>query len=464
MAAQQSRSTRVERRDILDKMIASKALSADGANWLRKSLDPFHDFEVSLRGYPDANTSKVVIQEVTLSKQISAPGTTGYDMHIFTLPELHTLPIGSNLNQALTIDQYGTVTTANTSFNLLPNSNFPIAPITIVTGPVGSYTTWDGTNNSAGVCTVQNFDFSPWLDGQKRVIGMAFEVHDTTAELYKQGTVTVYRLPQVINVQQLNFISGTNTGKTPSVTYVSRSPPSNLASTLLLPGTRQWEAKDGCYCVATFDDRKMELQGNEYGSRVFTSGDFASSGASTAGFGSIPLATADPSAWSCQLRSFKPIPFHTSGAYFTGLNANSTFTVTVKLLLEVAPTPDNQQLVVLSQPSPDFDPVAIELYKHASQMLAPGVPVGENASGDFWDGVLGVIEKVAPVIGGIIPLPGASMLGSVIGSAAKAGRDVRNSASDRKQKNDNFSPSKPGGQGAKNSMPAKKPASAMKKK
>jgi len=418
---------------------------------VRKSLDPFHDFEVNIMGYPDANNSKVVIQEVTLSKQIATYSNgQGYDMHIATLPELHTL--GGNLNQALNIDNLGTATSANATFNFVGN-NFPFGPVCVVTGPVGQDTFYDGSAATGGKMEV--FDFSNWYDGQKRVVAMAFEVHDTTAELYKQGTVTTYRLPQVIDTQQLNFIYSTNTSKTPTVCYMSRSPPADLSSALLLQGSRQWEASHGCYCVATFDDRRMDLTGSHYGTRVFTTGDLSTE-ATNYGFGQQPLADGT-NQWACQLRSWKPIPFHTSGAYFTGLNANSTFTVTVKLILEVAPTPENQQLVVLAKPSPDYDPLAIEIYKHASQLLPPGVPVGENASGDFWDKVLMAIESAAPVLSSFIPVPGASVLGSLAGKAASIGRSIRNGEpSDRKQLESNFSVGKPGGQGGKNSVPAKK--------
>ncbi len=416
-----------------------------------------------MQGYPDANTSKTLFQEVTMSKQISVPAnvTGNYDAHIYTLPELHTPPPGSTLNLALDFNQYG-IGTAPGTYSMLPSANYPIAPVCVVTGPTGVKTAYDGS--ASLLPTMTTFDFSPYFDGQKRVLYLAFEVHDTTAELYKQGTCTVYRHPQVNNVSELGTYYGANTVATGVTTYVSRSPPADLQTALLLPGSRQWEASEGCYCVATFDDRQMDLCGSVFGGRAFTYGDFVS-GAPTRGFGHVSIA--DALGNFTQLRSWKPIPFHTSGAYFTGLNQNSTLTVTVKIGLEVAPTPENPQLVVLAKPSPDYDPVAIELYKHASQLLPPGCRVGDNASGDFWDNVLVALETAAPFLGRMLPFPGGAAVGQALSMGIHAGRKKRNKkggseASDRAQIDTNFASGQPKGQGGKNSVVAKKPKAKKK--
>jgi len=48
-------------------------MTASGANWLRKALDPFHDFQVRVDGLPDDNTANTIVQEVSLTQTISAP-------------------------------------------------------------------------------------------------------------------------------------------------------------------------------------------------------------------------------------------------------------------------------------------------------------------------------------------------------------------------------------------------------
>lgn len=446
----------MERRDILDKMIASKTLTLDGANYVRKCLDPFHDFEVRLDGLPDSNTSRVVIQEVTQSQTFAVPsGIAGnWDLHVVSMPDLQ-----NTIMQAGVLSAGANITKAA---NQLPGGNQAFGLVTVTAVPNSGITFPNGSAylaNSAGSV----FDFSAYFAGQKRLIALAFEVHDTTAQLYKQGACTVYRLPQATSISALSFTSsdisaGTSNVGVPSIGMLSRMPPSTLSEALLLPGARQWEASEGAYVVAVSDPQRNDLNGSEWFSRVYTKGD-AGTGvqclyAPPDGVSAV-VGTTTPAGGSTAIGPYwtkpsKPVPFHTAGAYFTGLNVNATLTITVKAIFETAPTPDNAQLVVLAQPSPDYDPVAIELYKAAAARIPVGVPVGENASGDFWDKVLGTISEVAPILGSVIPLPGASIIGNIAGKAAKMGQTVRNTASERKQVTGNF-----GSNGNKNSVVAR---------
>jgi len=438
---------------MLDKMISAKSITAPGANFIRKALDPFHDFEVRLDGIPDENTSRVVIQEVTLSQTISVPtGITGnWDAHIFTLPELATLntAVGANLLGT------GTITLSG---NQPASGLFPAGLVNVMCVPSGGITTPTGASYGSNSVSLP-FDFSAYFSGQKRLIALAFEVHDTSAELYKQGTITVYRLPQTKDISNIAPFGGLTGSSSSQLAVLSRLPPSNLASALLLTGSRQWEMKDGAYVVAVQDVKNNMLTGSVFASHVFTAGDPTNSGESVLwqppNYGTTTVAITAPTGtayWNPQPFEIKPVPFHTAGCYCTGLNNNSTFTVTARAIFESAPTPDNTQLVVLAQPSPDYDPVALELYKAAASKLPVGVPVGENASGDFWDKVLSAIESAAPMVGGLFgPIGGA--LGGLAGKAASIGKTMRNKEpSDRKQVQGNFAAT-----GSKNVAPTPAP-------
>lgn len=419
---------------------------------MRKALDPFHDFDVPVQGIPDSNTSKVVIQEVTKTLTISSSlGPTAlWDLHVATMPELALEPM-----QYANTDQFGTTGT----FGVPQPASSRVGPFVVVTAPAGGSTFPDAVPPSAGTQTIVP-DFTSWFAGQKRLVAMAFEVHDTTADIYKQGTVTVYRMPQSNVTSEMAYTGDGGITFLPKTAFISRLPPANIGEAMLMSGSRQWEAKAGCYCVGSQDLTRADLVGSVWGGRLFIQGD---------NLGTNP-------SWVCQNWSpgapqlsyvWKPTAFHTSGAYFTGLNANSTLTLTLKLIYETSPTFENTQLVVMAQPSPDYDPVAIEIYKQASVSLPPGVPVDQNASGDFWDSILSVIGDVAPLIGGMIPIPGAGVLGSLAGTAAKAvqasrkpseksGKSSESPQSDdyqtRLQKPVNFN-GKPAGQ--KNSRPSK---------
>jgi hypothetical protein len=400
---------------------------------------------------PDSNTSKVVIQEINLSKSISRPASLSagqvWDAHFYTLPEFagHT----GNITTSLTIDQYGT---ANPNLAMsttgLAGGNYPFALMNAVKVPGGSDTAPGATNT--GTLVFENFDLSAYTQGQKRVIGLAFEVHDTTAELYRQGSVTVYRLPQVVEDEMIAMPSTgapTTKGETFSHCKTSRCPPANLSQALLLAGSRQWESWKGAYCVAVMDEKANDLKGNQFSSRLFTSSDTTDQ-VTGVGFGSVNIGASTSPYAPSQLRSFLPIPFHTSGAYFAGLNYESTLLVNLKVIVEVAPTPQNAQLVVLAQPSPDYDPVALEIYKAVASKLPPGVPVGDNASGDFWDRVLQAMQLAAPGVAAL-PFPGARIVSGIVGGGASIIRQVRN-----QKDNNGFGDNNSKGQGAKNVEPS----------
>jgi hypothetical protein len=269
-------------------------------------------------------------------------------------------------------------------------------------------------------------DYNDYYYGQSREDFSAFEVHNVTNKLNVGGTVTVYRMPQ-FNLEQMTSMYNAftaaflNNGAIPTTT--SRLPPGNLEQTMLLKGTRQWEAEFGAYCVETFDHEHNLPSASRIGNRMFSVGDFAGGDVVTTlpvliGYSS-GLETAQPYGFP-----YKPVSKDTSGAYFTGLPGQSQLTLTMRKGIETFPT-FLDPLVTLARNTPDHEPLFFDLYKRISQELPPGVPVGENEAGDFWDSVLGVIADIAPLVGGAFGPIGAG-LGGLAGGAAKAGQMARN--------------------------------------
>lgn len=114
----------------------------------------------------------------------------------------------------------------------------------------------------------------------------------------------------------------------------------------------------------------------------------------------------------------------TSGAYFTGLPGQTQLTITVRKGIETFPS-FKDPLVTLARATPDYDPAFFELYKRIAQELPSGVAVGENASGDFWDKILTVIQAAAPVLGPMMG-PAGGLLASGASQAAKLIQKKRN--------------------------------------
>jgi hypothetical protein len=443
-----SNTSRNERRDQLDKLVSQRALTDAGARWVRKALDPFHDFSVRVDGMPDSNTSPTVVQEYNVTSTFSVPaGVTGnWDAHIFNLPDLASYaqsytsflqyPVTTSGSEA--VGQYnfvygGTATIAN-----------GLGTINVSSGPAGFRSLPDDSATSQSqYATFSNIPLPVGSQpGNRRCIYLAFEITDTTAELYQQGTVTAYEMPQDVTLGTYN----TGSGAGPNVLsqyVVSRSPPALNTQAMLLYDSRQWASKYGAYvvCKMDTDSEWNKLRTSVSGQRLYTNDDLAGwnfgTPGSTYGFGtfSSPTIAGTGATTSITQHQFShhPIMFNTSGIFLTGLNQNSTFTVTVRYGIEYAPSPYETQLVSLAQPSPHYDPAALEIYKRAAVELPIAVPVGENESGDFWDTVLGIIGDVAPMVGSMIPIPGAGMLGNLVGSGAKMGQSARNKPKAQKQ-------------------------------
>jgi len=478
-------------------MEARHTLSEDGKNWLEKALDPFHDFEIDVRGQPDADTSRVLIEEINQSLQITAPAnqTAPWDAHIYTLPVVTGVSTGFQSSgttllrggiQRVAMQTAGNLNTGGTGVEVYPAidntlcfiGTQPRRPLTFLNcdsfAVSGSPLAPTRSASYAAPSAVHVLDGgASQIVGRRRLIAAGFEIHDTTAPLYKQGTLTVYRMPQAEAISMaVSDISTNNAGAAahaPGQPYygsnastltlgtdnlltapvgsfpfkVYNCPPSSLALAMNYPGTRQWEAKDGVYVALTQDAARNILRYDDDAYFAYTDGDYSPSviGGNTIARPTSADSWALPS-WSVvttpvldvggdavqdigvtvAATNFLQVPFHTSGVMLTGLNPNSTFTITLKALWEVAPVTGDAtgNLVPLSKPSPGYDPIALELYQRAVGLMPTGMKVDMNAAGDFWDWTLKALSVAATPIATALMGPG----GSAVGLAATKGIDV----------------------------------------
>jgi hypothetical protein len=109
----------------------------------------------------------------------------------------------------------------------------------------------------------------------------------------------------------------------------------------------------------------------------------------------------------------KYLPFNTAGVFFTGLSNSTTLRLKMKVYVESAPGFLDTSLSVLATPSAPYDAKALELYSWALGVLPAAVHVSENAMGDWWKRVLGVLGSAAPQVGKFF-----GPLGEMAGGAA----------------------------------------------
>jgi len=203
-----------------------------------------------------------------------------------------------------------------------------------------------------------------------------------------------------------------------------RFPPQNTAEAVLLPGTRTWEAKDGCYVVSSFHTTENPATLIAPKMPVITSvdiDDLEGVIASSAVNAMIPGPTVGTSSIR-DVVGFRIFNIHQSGAILSGLSASTSITINWNVYLETFPSNAEADILPLATPSCEFDPDVLDLYSRVMVKLPVGVPVRENGLGDwFLDAVTSAAKYVGPVLSAL-PHPIAQGAGAVLTSLGNAGK------------------------------------------
>lgn len=394
------------------KLVSEKKLSEDGKNWLTLALDPFHDFNHQPAGYPDADGSQTIVSCYQYQRDIAAPaGVPGnWDCHVFSLPVAA---------QMAGVAMYSSADWS-TIYTPVAGVFAPICPLNIYSNATGTalLPTIPATANAShlGLPAAGALELE---SGVTRIIGMGFEVTNTTADINKQGAVTVYRMPQYSSdTCNGSYSNGAGT-RVAAVQYKRwKQAPANIAEVNLLKGTRTWAAEHGVYatCVQNSVVNPMAQLGTttavfdrEEGPPGVVTQIMATPLTEVIGNVGPALST-----FAGTISKFTP--FDTTGAYFTGLSNATTLTVKLKVYVERAPCQSEPEMVVLATPSAALDTTALELYSHAISQLPVAVTVGENGMGDWFRGVLNVLKNVAGDTGSLLTpfVPGAGIAGKAI--------------------------------------------------
>lgn len=428
-------------------------MSKSGAAAVEISSDVFHDnFDQAvenLRGWPDAMAGKSLVEVLTRTVTINKPsGVSGnWDCHVVMTPIDTPLPV-IKCYESGTLEKTGLRTgrdneSAPAGFAYAAKAEYPYGGLMVMKAASGSSLTLAATTNECygpWSSSANAYDVTPV--GAYRLIAGGFEIRNTTAELYKQGAVTVWKDADPIekvnftitkaqasdDFPQLNFV--------PVLADVHRYPPINSSQALLIPGSLQWRASEGAYVncplievdnpalrsvdsqLVIWNEQKTEEDlGALFANPVYGT-DFVQ-----APFGSVS------------------VPFHrsrlmTSGAFFTGLSEQSTLTLTYRFVVEYFPSLQETTLRPLAKTCAAYDPLALQYYSQIVQLLPTYTQVGNNASGDFFRNVFEAMKTVAkvglpllkPVIQAKIPGSSEFMQG------VEAALNVRKTAAKTKKK------------------------------
>jgi hypothetical protein len=409
---------------LLNRLVGENRLTPTGRDWLIASLDPFHDTQLSnLEGWPDVECGASVVRCVKQSFNVAVPSTVAaganWDAHVVAWPALvqTTLTPTSNrtgqvfLGQVLPFVATSGLVGGVQVFGMPANTNLSILQ------PLGS-----------GVAEIGKSTLpAAYSKGSGRLIGMGFEVHNTTAELYKQGSLCVYR--QMADARDPMTLVG---GNTAGVAYnqifsaqMVRYPPASPAEAMLISGSRQWTAEEGCYVVMAFSSEENPANPIPTGAMVvYAANDDDEDGIINLDPLNVPLPRI-PTAGTTQspVTNVRVHPIHQSGAILSGLSYSTTLTINVNYYYESFPSGSSPEILVLAKPSCKYDPCALELYSRVIQELPVGVPVCENGLGDWF---LDAASKAAKFIGpalSALPHPIAKGAGAALSYLGDTGQD-----------------------------------------
>jgi hypothetical protein len=418
----------------LRSLLGGKQLTPDGLRYIVNAADPFSDQPIEAVGYPDSCGVNTVCYVVTEQTTISAPTGTvaNWDCHVAFMPFMS--PTGAQSTYVTRANAVGQPTwfapLSDTSGP--PTETASYSMFTVQACPAGDSTFLNSADFPRSPLYQSTDHLAQYGNAPARIVSAGFEVTNTTAPLYKQGTVTTYRQPAVVQADYLAMTDPfNNLVPTTAHTHYPEQrefnlltlPPATAADVnqlLQFGGARQWDADEGCYVVAAQNSVVNPLQSASnvpIGFRVANAATGWSSlqlnpngsyglpvgvelVANTAFLDSV-LAPVTSGLLSNSLSPSmnRVLPYDQSGAYFQGLSPQTTFQLVTRVIIEVAPDIGNTSVLSLAHPSPAYDPLALEMLTRTMRELPTGVMVKENGLGDWFADVAGDLVSLIPVVG-----------------------------------------------------------------
>lgn len=174
-------------KQLLEKALRDGTLSLHDLAYIKVATDPWHDTSIeNFVGVPDEFNGKSVTEVLTVTAELRSPyslGSGNYNIRV-------------NNNPFLGIN--GLIRTQNFSHSF--TQEVPsIAPVnTTRCGTLDiQYSLTSNFSDYPAAASIVSLALPPEvLDGNVKIAGAGLEIFNTTAELYKQGTVSVARVPQ----------------------------------------------------------------------------------------------------------------------------------------------------------------------------------------------------------------------------------------------------------------------------
>jgi len=399
-------------------------LSEHDIAYIKVATDPWHDTSIeSFVGIPDEYIGKSVTEVITLTYDVKTPFTAGsgnFNVRINNNPMLGSLGLIKSAS-------YGPCIT-NEVGSAGPVNTLQLGTIDIQYSLTSNFADYPSATASAHLTLPEEV-----LVGNVKVAGCGIEVVNTTSDLYKQGLVSIARVPQPCSSTFMSpKIFGNNTGGTAGVfTHLDVIPVVSMPTTptelTTYPDYKQWEAKEGLYSVVRQYDFLASAPLGWRGVMRFTDVEPGGNGPlSTYALTTVDVdrlnwvtsgTTGAPVGSYVQNKGCLPWPCDSHVSMFMGLSEQTTLSLKVKFYLERRVNTSItalRALVPFVKDSPSINPLVLELVSKLWSELPPAVMFKENPAGEWWDRVLGTIGEIAPSVLGMIPHPLAQAAASGI--------------------------------------------------
>jgi len=394
-------STKVSRAErILDILVKRFGLTPAGKAWLICALDAFHDNSVDPAPYPDGVTTPGVAEWFKLTVNVAVPsGLAGanWDLLIMDWP----------YSSAVNSEVYNWDDTHN-ALSYASNTAFQ-------TGGLCGYAIASGsTFPPAFNAPIFQLVLDPtWTVGKYRITAKAFEVHDVTSVLNRQGSVLGFNSPLSSLCDSTLSISSNGVGTVPILGPISELPAVTTSNAIRLFDSKQWKAEEGIYSVSRFNDLGITALQNDARVPIFVNA------ARTAALSEVLVS---------ELGSYGPSVkawgnFDLNSAYFSGLNTSANLLINWRVMVERFPGLSTSLATILpfARTMPQLDPIAMEVYSHVISSMPCGVRVDENSFGDWFANAASKVASAIHPIASMVPTPAGLMTSMITGAISGKG-------------------------------------------
>lgn len=402
-----------------------KRFSPDAENWLTSCLDPFHDYQYEVEGLPDEKVAPSVVQVHNQKYTLTAPTSAGagnWDASVLytglnTPIEWPTDSSGGGWLAVASSPGSGLHTYSSAGLN----AGIPMGALQVWAGASGA-SMEIGAPGTVGETAVALGSVSK--TDRCRLIGVGIEIHNTTAAVYKQGSLTVAMLPDVaVDTGMVRYRDST-ASLSDQFQQCDRGvvAATTLKPLLAVPGSSTWAAEDGCYLIPRMTTLPRDVDFFGYSTSPVGANHRVPVMYGTDGAVATPEPSAYYSSGGSQALFFQPATssgFSPAQVFLTGLSSASTITISFRTIVEYFPSL-NSPLLPLSTPSPVYDPKALAFYSAVAARAPYAVTVDQNGLGDYFKKVLKVMSEclpvIAPIFGEFAPLASGVGIAAGVGS------------------------------------------------